>query len=59
MPSIEITRAKYRTAPVILTVLAVVALLSALAHVPNVSAGVTARMASRFKFSVQRTLFIR
>ena len=54
MPSIEITRAKYRTLPVILTVAAVVALLSALAHVPNVSADVTARMASRFKFSVQK-----
>jgi enediyne biosynthesis protein E4 len=40
--------------PVILTVLTVVAALSALARIPDAPAGETARMASRFRFSTQK-----
>ena len=55
MPSVEVTRNQlYRRTPVIITVLAVVAVLSALARIPDPPAGVTARLASRFRFSVEK-----
>ena len=54
MPSVEVTRAPYRRTPVIVVVLAVVAALSALARIPNAPAGEMARMASRFRFSIQK-----
>ncbi|MGD0134892.1 MAG: VCBS repeat-containing protein [Bryobacteraceae bacterium] len=54
MPSIEVTRAPYRRTPVIVAVLAVVAALSALARIPHAPAGEAARLASRFRFSMEK-----
>lgn len=55
MPSVEVTRnTRYRRAPVILVVFAVVGALSALARIPDAPAALTAHLASRFRFSIQR-----
>jgi hypothetical protein len=54
MPTIEITRPKYRSAPVIAVVLVVVAALAGLARMPGTSDDVTQKLASRFHFAVQQ-----
>src|SRR5437899_12519090 len=55
MPTVEINRVKYRRMPVVITVLAVVAALGALARMPSPgSANDIARLASRFPFAVEK-----
>jgi hypothetical protein len=54
MPTIEITRPKYRTAPVTAVVLVVAAALAALARMPGTPAGEVEKLASRFHFQVQQ-----